>query len=105
MKSDPRVQINASAIAKGYACDVIADLLESYGIDNYMVEIGGEITAKGVNEKGECWRIGVDKPIDDFTGIQHDLQVILSLCNKSMATSGNYRNYYIKDGKKNMHTP
>ncbi len=104
LKSDPRVQINASAIAKGYACDVIADLLESYGIDNYMVEIGGEITAKGVNEKGECWRIGVDKPIDDFTGIQHDLQVILSLCNKSMATSGNYRNYYIKDGKKYAHT-
>lgn len=104
IKSDPRVQINTSAIAKGYACDVIADLLESYGIENYMVEIGGEITAKGVNDKQECWRIGVDKPIDDVTGMLHDLQTVLSLCNKSLATSGNYRNYYIKEGKKYAHT-
>lgn len=104
VKTDPRVQINTSAIAKGYACDVIADLLESYGIENYMVEIGGEITARGVNDKGECWRIGIDKPIDDTTGMLHDLQTVLSLCDKSMATSGNYRNYYIKDGKKYAHT-
>lgn len=104
IKTDPRVQINTSAIAKGYACDVIAELLESYGIENYMVEIGGEITAKGVNDKRECWRIGIDKPIDDVTGMLHDLQTILSLCNKSLATSGNYRNYYIKDGKKYAHT-
>jgi len=102
-KADPRVQINTSAIAKGYACDIISDLLERYGIENYMVEIGGEVSAKGINEKGDCWRIGVDKPIDDFLG-QHELQTILSLCNKSLATSGNYRNYYIKDGKKYAHT-
>lgn len=104
VKTDPRVQINTSAIAKGYACDVVANLLKSYGIENYMVEIGGEITAKGVNDKGECWRIGIDKPIDDATGMLHDLQTVLSLCNKSMATSGNYRNYYIKEGKKYAHT-
>jgi len=104
IKTDPRVTLNTSAIAKGYACDVIGDLLERYGVENYMVEIGGEITARGVNEKGECWRIGVDKPIDDPLGLQHELQVILSLCNKSMATSGNYRNYYVKDGK-SMLTP
>lgn len=104
VKTDPRVQINTSAIAKGYACDVIAKLLESYGIDNYMVEIGGEIAAKGVNDKGECWRIGIDKPIDDTSGMLHDLQTVLSLCDKSLATSGNYRNYYIKDGKKYAHT-
>ena len=104
MKTDPRVTLNTSAIAKGYACDVIGDLLERYGVENYMVEIGGEITARGVNEKGECWRIGVDKPIDDPLGMQHELQVILSLCDKSMATSGNYRNYYVKDGKKYAHT-
>ncbi|WP_298646963.1 FAD:protein FMN transferase [uncultured Proteiniphilum sp.] len=104
VKTDPRVQINTSAIAKGYACDVIADLLESYGIENYMVEIGGEIAAKGVNDKGECWRIGIDKPIDDATGMLHDLQTVLSLCDKSMATSGNYRNYYLKEGKKYAHT-
>lgn len=104
VKSDPRITINTSAIAKGYACDVIADLLERYGVENYMVEIGGEIAAKGVNEKGNCWRIGVDKPIDDQLGMQHDLQTVLSLCDKSMATSGNYRNFYVKDGKKYAHT-
>lgn len=104
VKTDPRVQINTSAIAKGYACDVIANLLDSYDIEHYMVEIGGEVVAKGVNDKGECWRIGIDKPIDDATGILHDLQEIISLCNKSMATSGNYRNYYVKDGKKYAHT-
>lgn len=104
VKSDPRITINTSAIAKGYACDVIADLLERYGVENYMVEIGGEIAAKGVNEKGDCWRIGVDKPIDDQLGMQHDLQTVLSLCDKSMATSGNYRNFYVKDGKKYAHT-
>ncbi len=103
-KTDPRVTVNMSAIAKGYACDVIGFLLERYEVENYMVEIGGEITARGVNEKGECWRIGVDKPIDDALGMQHELQTILSLCDKSMATSGNYRNYYVKDGKKYAHT-
>ncbi len=104
VKTDSRVHINTSAIAKGYSCDVVADLLESFGVEDYMIEIGGEISAKGVNEKGVCWRIGVDKPYDDALLIQHDLQTILSLCNKSMATSGNYRNYYIRDGKKYAHT-
>jgi thiamine biosynthesis lipoprotein len=103
-KTDPRVQINTSAIAKGYACDIIATLLESHGIENYMIEIGGEITAKGVNDKGECWHIQIDKPIDDITGILHRQQTVLTLCNKSLATSGNNRNYYIKDGKKYAHT-
>ena len=103
-KTDPRVQINTSAIAKGYACDIIADLLERHGVEHYMVEIGGEISGKGVNDKGTCWRIGIDKPIDDDTGMIHDLQVILSLCDKSLATSGNYRNFYIKEGKKYAHT-
>ena len=104
VKSDPRITLNTSAIAKGYACDVVGDLLERYGIEHYMVEIGGEITAKGVNDKGECWRIGVDKPIDDASGMQHELQVILSLCDKALATSGNYRNFYLKNGKKYAHT-
>jgi len=73
VKSDPRVQLNTSAIAKGYSCDLVARLLDSYGVENYMVEIGGEIVAKGVNDKGVCWRIGVDRPIDDNTGLQHEL--------------------------------
>lgn len=104
VKNDPRVQINTSAIAKGYSTDVIANLLESYGITDYMVEIGGEVAAKGVNAKNECWHIGIDKPIEEKTPNQRKLQVILQLCNKSIATSGNYRNFYIKDGKKYAHT-
>ena len=104
IKTDSRVQLNASAIAKGYACDLVARLLDRYGIENYMVEIGGEVVTQGVNDKGACWRIGIDKPIDDATGLQHELQTILSLCDKSLATSGNYRNYYVKEGKKYAHT-
>ena len=104
VKSDPRVQLNTSAISKGYSCDLVAQLLDSYGVENYMIEIGGEIVTKGLNDKGVCWRIGVDKPIDDSTGMQHELQTILSLCDKSLATSGNYRNFYVKEGKKYAHT-
>lgn len=104
IKSDPRVQINTSAIAKGYSTDVIADLLESYGVTDYMIEIGGEVTAKGINDKGECWHIGIDKPVDDKAPVHRELQTIIKLCDKSMATSGNYRNFYVKDGKRYAHT-
>lgn len=104
VKSDPRVQLNTSAISKGYSCDLVARLLDRYGIENYMVEIGGEVVAKGMNDRGVCWRIQVDKPVDDFTGMLHEQQIVLSLCDKSVATSGNYRNYYVKDGKKYAHT-
>lgn len=104
VKTDPRVQLNTSAIAKGYSCDVIADLLKRHGIENYMVEIGGEVAAKGINDKGEYWHIGVDKPMDDSTAMHRELQTILSINDKCVATSGNYRNYYIKDGKKYAHT-
>lgn len=104
VKDDPRVQINTSGISKGYSCDVVAYMLQELGIKNYMVEIGGEITMKGINEKGNCWRIGIDKPTDDSTAMQRELQIILSICDKAVATSGNYRNYYMKDGVKYSHT-
>ena len=104
VKADTRIQINTSAIAKGYSTDVIAGLLQSYGIANYMIEIGGEVTAKGVNAKGECWHIGIDRPIDEKAPDKRELEAIVQLCNKSMATSGSYRNFYIKDGKKYAHT-
>lgn len=103
-KTDPRVELNPSAISKGYSCDVVARLFDRLGITNYMIEIGGEIVAKGINDKGECWRIGIDRPINDSSGMLHDLQAVLSLCDKALATSGNYRNYYIKDGKMFAHT-
>ena len=104
VKDDPRVHINTSAISKGYSCDIVAYLFQDLGIKNYMVEIGGEIAMKGVNEKGSCWRIGIDKPSDDSTAMQRELQIILSICDKAVATSGNYRNYYMKDGVKYSHT-
>ena len=105
VKDDSRILLNCSAIAKGYASDIIARLLEREGIENYMVEIGGEVTMKGVNQNGKCWRIGINKPEDDSTGIKNDIEEVVQLCKKGgIATSGNYRNYYIKDGKKYAHT-
>lgn len=105
IKDDPRILLNCSAIAKGYASDVIARLLEREGVENYMVEIGGEVTMKGINQNGKCWRIGINKPEDDSTGIKNDVGEVVELCKKGgVATSGNYRNYYIKDGKKYAHT-
>lgn len=104
VKTDSLIQINTSAIAKGYSADVIANLLESYGINDYMVEIGGEVSAKGVNSKNECWHIGIDKPVDERIPNRREFQTIIELCGKSIATSGNYRNFYIKDGKKYAHT-
>ncbi|MDR1813830.1 MAG: FAD:protein FMN transferase [Tannerella sp.] len=106
IKDDPRVELNFSAIAKGFASDVIAALLEREGVENYMVEIGGEVAVKGKNARGGCWTIGINKPEDDSTGISNDIiDNTLKLCEKSgLATSGNYRNYYVRDGKKYSHT-
>ena len=105
VKDDPRIKFNFSAIAKGYACDVVASLLESEGVENYMVYIGGEVTSKGKNPNGNCWHLGINKPEDDNTGMTEEAEDTIRLCEKSgMATSGSYRNFYIKDGKKYAHT-
>ncbi|GHT77034.1 FAD:protein FMN transferase [Bacteroidia bacterium] len=103
-KSDPRVKLDFSSIAKGYAVDVTAELLESYGIKNYMVEIGGEVRAKGKNPEGEIWKIAITKPIEDSTGMINEQQQVVELEDYAIATSGNYRNFYIKDSKKYAHT-
>lgn len=103
-KDDPRIMFDPSAIAKGYGVDVVADFLESKGITNYMVEIGGEIRVKGVSNKNKTWRVGIDKPIDDATLEKREIQDVLSLENGALATSGNYRQFYIKNGKKYAHT-
>ena len=104
IKDDPRIMFDASAIAKGYGVDVIADFLEEQGVSNYMVEIGGEIRAKGKNDKGRIWRVGIDKPIDDPSIMSREIQDVIQIENGAMATSGNYRQFYIKDGKKYAHT-
>ena len=105
VKEDPRLLLNCSAIAKGYACDVVARLLEKEGIENYMIDIGGEVVMKGVSPNGICWRIGINIPEDDSTNTKNNYDEIVQLCKKgAIATSGNYRNFYIKDGKKYAHT-
>lgn len=103
-KSDPRIMLDCSAIAKGYACDAIAALLRGKGIENFMVEIGGEIVTQGINDKRLPWKIGVTKPVDDSINANQEIQTILNVTNKAMATSGNYRNFYYKNGKKYAHT-
>jgi len=104
IKKDPRIMISCSAIAKGYAVDVLAQFLERKGIKNYMVDIGGELDLKGVNARNEKWRIGINKPIDDSLAVNQELQLVLQLTDMGVATSGNYRNFYYKDGKKYAHT-
>ena len=105
IKDDPRVKFNFSAIAKGYACDVVAALLEREGVTNYLVDIGGETAVNGKNPNGNCWGLQINKPIDDPKGVINELERAARLCKKSgMATSGSYRNYYIKDSKKYAHT-
>lgn len=99
-----RNQMDFSAIAKGYGCDVVARMLESHGIHNYMVEIGGEVVLKGVNAKGENWHIGISKPVDDSLSVNDELQTVLNITDCAMATSGNYRNFYYQGGRKYAHT-
>ncbi len=109
VKSDPRVMLDLSAIAKGYGSDVVAHFLESKGIHNYMVEIGGEIVVRGEAPKKEGrkdreWRIGINKPVDDSLSVDQSLETVLRITDKGLATSGNYRNFYYKNGKKYAHT-
>lgn len=98
-KIQANVQLNFSAIAKGYGVDMVADFLVAQGIENMMVEIGGEIVCKGVNARGDVWRIGIDDPVN-----QGDMTVAIAIDNRAIATSGDYRNYYMRDGKKYSHT-
>lgn len=103
-KTDPRMMLDCSSIAKGYGCDIVARYLRSKGVDNFMVEIGGEIVTSGINPKRLPWKIGVTKPDNDSLNTNGEIQTILNLTDCAMATSGNYRNYYVKDGKKYAHT-
>ena len=103
-KSDPRIMLDFSAIAKGYGSDRVARVFDSCGIKNYMVEIGGEVVIKGHNKNGNPWGIGINKPIDDSLSMNQELQTVLRLTDCAIATSGNYRNFYYKDGVKYAHT-
>lgn len=104
VKQDERVMLDCSSIAKGYGVDQVAKLLTQKGIQNYMVDIGGEVFVKGKNPKMSRWRIGINKPIEDSLSINQELQTILEITDAGMATSGNYRKFYYKDGKRFAHT-
>lgn len=104
IKQDPRITLDVNAIAQGYAVDYICNFLDDSGIQNYMVEIGGELKTKGKNPKGDTWKIGIDKPSEDNTVFNRQLQAIVKLDNKALATSGNYRKFYEDNGTKYVHT-
>ncbi len=104
VKDDYRTQIDGGAVAKGQACDMIAAVLSRQGCTNWLVDIGGEVVAHGVNDKGEPWHIGITKPNLNNEGAQEDLQQVLAVSDICMATSGNYRNYYYADGERRSHT-
>lgn len=101
-KSQPHVQLDFNAIAQGYTVDVLAQFLEDQGLTNYLVELGGEVRAKGKNPKGESWTLGIEKP-NEIIGIR-DLAAVLSVTDRSVATSGSYRKFYLKDGIRYSHT-
>ena len=97
------MSLDFNSIAQGYTVDIIAQFLESKGDSNYLVEVGGELLAKGKNADGNIWRVGVDKPSEEIDR-EERFQFILDLENKALATSGNYRKFYELDGIKYAHT-
>ncbi|MGD1839804.1 MAG: FAD:protein FMN transferase [Thermonemataceae bacterium] len=101
-KKKEGVMLDFNSIAQGYSVDVIANYFISLGIRNYMVELGGEVACAGVNEEGEAWQIGIKDPILAEKG-KAEAKAIVALKDQSLATSGNYEKFYIKDGKKYTH--
>ena len=104
VKEDPRTMLDCSSIAKGYGVDIVARTLDAKGVQHYMVDIGGEVVVKGKNPRMKTWRIGINKPIEDSLSVNQELQTILEVSGVGMATSGNYRKFYYKDGKRYAHT-
>ncbi|WP_425275031.1 FAD:protein FMN transferase [Xenorhabdus ishibashii] len=102
IKSIPELYVDLSSIAKGYGVDVVAEYLGSHHIKNYMVDIGGEVRTSGNNGKGNPWRIAIEKPSD--SGMAQNAQEIIEPGNMSVATSGDYRNYFEQNGVRYSHT-
>ena len=101
-KTIPALRLDLNAIAKGYGVDAVAELLERRGIDEYLVDIGGELAAAGNNVDGTAWKVGIQKPVpESLPGAE--LQQVLELSNVAIATSGDYRNYIEIDGRKFSH--
>jgi thiamine biosynthesis lipoprotein len=103
IKADPHISLDFNAIAQGFSVDVICRYFDSRGIKSYLIEIGGEVRVKG-DKGGVLWKIGIDKPVDNNMMPGNDLEAIIELKDRALATSGNYRKFYIEDGIKYSHT-
>ncbi|HPY66625.1 MAG TPA: FAD:protein FMN transferase [Bacteroidales bacterium] len=103
VKTDPRVSLDFNAIAQGYSVDVIARFFDGLGLTRYLIEIGGEVRVRG-DRNGRDWRIGIDRPEDNNMISGQELQAIINMKDRSLATSGNYRKFYIENGIKYSHT-
>jgi thiamine biosynthesis lipoprotein len=101
-KKDPRITLDVNAIAQGYSVDVVCRYFDHLGFKNYLVEIGGEVRGKGTKD-GAFWKIGIDRPIDNNMFPGGDLQAVIKISDKALATSGNYRKFYIENGVKYSH--
>ena len=102
VKVNPNIKIDVNAIAQGFSVDVLARYLESLGIFNYLVEIGGEVRSRGSKPEEQCWLVGIDKPADE--NLERHLTMSVKLNNRSLATSGNYRKFVEIDGQKFGHS-
>jgi len=98
------MMLDFSAIAKGYGADAVARVMREHGVVNFMIEIGGEMVTQGISPKRLPWRIGVTKPVDDSLSVSGELQTVLNITDRAIATSGNYRNFYYRGGRKYAHT-
>lgn len=102
-KDDDRIQFDFSSIAKGMACDEIGRMLERNGARNYVVEIGGEVMARGVNNRGQRWHVSVDMPIEQADTVSHESALLLAIDSGAVATSGSYRKFHEVDGRRVTH--
>ena len=104
IKKDNRIKLDFNAIAQGYTVDIVSDFFLKMSIDNYVIEIGGEVLAHGSKPNGDKWIVGIEKPIENKTSEVNELKLLLSVKNKAVSTSGNYRKFYIENGVKYSHT-
>lgn len=103
-RENPQITLNFNAIAQGYTVDYFSCRFRDMGIDNYLIEIGGEVYCQGVNSAGKEWKVGIDRPADGNYIQGESVQAIIQLSNRALVTSGNYRKFYMKDGVKYSHT-
>lgn len=105
VKDDPRVRLDFNSVAKGYTVDLLAELVERFGAENYLVDIGGEVRCRGVNAQGDPWRIGIETPFDGNMSDGAYVQRRIRMSAGGLATSGNYRRFYVDaQGNKVAHT-